>query len=292
VDLEIEDPKTALKRMEAERSNVGISKPISPEARKRFLETLGRTCGKLTVVAYAAFHKRPDGTGGAPVWTCRCTCGRTKLIHSNNLHVKDGATRGCGSCSGRELGAPLDELTLRLLALGLESEGALGVYVSETEHVNGRRYPLCAARLTIGIAVVGRPLLQQVIAEVGMGALHRHGAGGERRNASVQLQLNNDDAIHLARQIEPYLLTKYPQARLVRQFPASGRGRKLPAQIITLRDQLVAETACWNAKGAGAPIAPEADKRAARWIDDLGRLRYEDRDRLLARVSSTSRAPS
>lgn len=55
---------------------------------------LGQKFGRLTVVDYA------ENKSGRSAWTCKCDCGVTKIINSNDL--KSGNTKSCG-CYKKEL---------------------------------------------------------------------------------------------------------------------------------------------------------------------------------------------
>ena len=56
---------------------------------ERTVDLTGQRFGKLIAV-------RPTGErqGGHIVWECKCDCGKTTLVHANNL--QRGVTRSCG----------------------------------------------------------------------------------------------------------------------------------------------------------------------------------------------------
>lgn len=43
---------------------------------------IGRTYGQLTVKSFAGISQ----LNFKPIWTCRCQCGRTVIVSSENLH--------------------------------------------------------------------------------------------------------------------------------------------------------------------------------------------------------------
>lgn len=45
---------------------------------------IGRTYGQLTVKSFAGISQIFAHT--YPIWTCRCQCGRTVIVSSENLH--------------------------------------------------------------------------------------------------------------------------------------------------------------------------------------------------------------
>lgn len=65
----------------------------------RLVDMLGRTYGRLTVIARAG----SDG-GGRASWRCRCACGFEKVVRGENL--RRGRSTSCG-CLTRELAAAL-----------------------------------------------------------------------------------------------------------------------------------------------------------------------------------------
>src|SRR5262245_32693798 len=74
------------------------------------IDMVGRTCGRLTVIAEAGSTRQ-----GNTIWLCVCSCGNQKAILG--MYLRDGRTRSCGClsiektierCSSHGQGSPLN----------------------------------------------------------------------------------------------------------------------------------------------------------------------------------------
>lgn len=60
---------------------------------RKIEDLVGRTFGKWTVLSFAGFKERPDGTRKT-TWNCNCECGNNGVIEASNL--KSGHSKSCG----------------------------------------------------------------------------------------------------------------------------------------------------------------------------------------------------
>lgn len=67
--------------------------------RQRFVDMIGKKCGRLSVVNFAYFKKYPSGSSVA-YWDCLCDCGNKKIIDGRSL--RNGTTKSC-NCLMREI---------------------------------------------------------------------------------------------------------------------------------------------------------------------------------------------
>lgn len=106
----------------------------------RFQDLRGQTFGKLAVTEYLG---QVDG-GSTSLWFCRCECGGTSVVRSQNL--KSGTTRGCGC--------------LRRSDLTGKTFGRLFV-VSFAWMERSKSYWLCRCQCGKGTVVQGQSLINQ-----------------------------------------------------------------------------------------------------------------------------------